>query len=1145
MPTRSEWQVKKLRADEFVNLHVHTEYSLLDGACRISKLIERVKELGQKAVAITDHGNMYGVPEFWQAAKNNGIKPVIGCEVYVAPRTRFDREPKLDSRSYHLILLCKNNIGYSNLVKLISAANIEGFYNKPRVDMELLKKYHGGLICLSACLAGEIPRLLQNGNYDQAKSKALEYLEIFGSGNYYIEVQDHGIREERRILPQLYRLSDETGIPLAATNDCHYILKSDAELQNVLLCIQTGTTLGEPNGMSFETEEFYVKSAGEMAMLFKGYEEAVRNTALIAEKCNVDLNFDSQIKIPEFKTEGVSDNRKFLRDLSYKGLYKLYGENADSKISDRLDYELSVINEKQFTDYFLIVWDFIRYAREHNVPVGPGRGSGAGSLCAYCIGITGIDPIKYNLMFERFLNPERVSMPDFDIDFCIEGRQSVKDYVVEKYGADKVSEIIAFDTLKAKAAVRDIARVLGLPYSIGDRIAKQIDPRFGLEYALQESADLRSMYNADRSVKRLIDLALKLEGMPRHTSTHAAGVVISAVPLDELVPLQRNDNTVVTQYTMTYLESLGLLKMDFLGLRNLTVIRDAVNEIHKTEPDFDINKIPCDDAEVFRMLAVGDTAGVFQFESEGMTHRLMELVPERLEDLIVIISLYRPGPMKSIPLYIENKKHPENIKYLHPVLKDILEETFGVMVYQEQVMEICRKLAGYSYGHADIVRRAMAKKKHDAMLRERESFVNGAVERNVPRETADKIFEEMISFASYAFNKSHAAAYAYLAYQTAYLKCHYRGIYMAALMSSVMSGGGRLIEYIDDCRTHGLEVLAPDINMSRRGFAYVDGKMYFGMLAVKNAGALLSDKIISERQENGKFKSMQNFCERINGRELNKKALENLIKAGAFDGLGLNRRQMLDNYEMLMDMADRDSRGVIDGQMNLFGSEVSEAASVKIPYRAEFDVKRLLAMEKEATGIYLSGHPLAEYSWFAELLKTRRAANILNGGNVYDNMPVKLLCVVQEKKLHTAKNGSKMCFLNAADESGDIDIVVFPDLYAITGSRTDPENILYIKGNVSVKDENVSVIATSVTAEQEFQRFAENHTLCIKTPSDSVPMRELAEICRKYSGNTEICFYFTDVRKTVRPKNRLSVNLCRQSADELKKIVYIENMGII
>ncbi|MCM1529857.1 MAG: DNA polymerase III subunit alpha [Alistipes sp.] len=671
-----------MKNDDFVHLHVHTEYSLLDGACRINRLMEHVRELGQTAVAITDHGNMYGVPEFFRAAEKAGIKPIIGCEVYVAPRKRTDREPGLDGRPYHLILLCERSEGYSNLVKLVSAGNIEGFYNKPRVDMELLRKYHGGLICLSACLAGEVQRLLSDGRYEDAKSKALEYRDIFGEENYFLEIQDHGIREEKLNLPKLYRLSQETGIPLAATNDCHYINKEDAEMQNVLLCIQTATVLGQPNGMSFETDEFYLRSSEEMAELFKGHEEALMNTSLIAKRCNVKMNFDSTVKIPEFEKDIGRDNSRYLRDLSYSGLYRLYGRNVGKNVVDRLEYELRIIDEKHFTDYFLIVWDFIRYAREHNVPVGPGRGSGAGSLCAYCIGITGIDPIKYNLMFERFLNPERVSMPDFDVDFCIEGRQSVKDYVVRKYGEDKVSEIIAFDTLKAKAAVRDIARVLGLPYSLGDKIAKQIDPRMKLADSLSESKELSSMYSADKSVKRLIDLAMKLEGMPRHTSTHAAGVVISAVPIDELVPLQKNDNTIVTQYTMTHLESLGLLKMDFLGLRNLTVIRDAVNEIRKTEPDFDISRIPVDDSKVFEMLAKGDTSGVFQFESAGMTKQLIDLVPERLEDLIVIISLYRPGPMKSIPTYIRNKHEPEKITYLHPLLREILEDTYGVMVYQ-------------------------------------------------------------------------------------------------------------------------------------------------------------------------------------------------------------------------------------------------------------------------------------------------------------------------------------------------------------------------------------------------------------------------------------------------------------------------------
>lgn len=1134
-----------MRSDAFVNLHVHTEYSLLDGACRISRLMERVKELGQKAIAITDHGNMYGAMEFWQTAVKSGVKPIIGCEVYVAPRMRTDKEPHLDSKPYHLILLCENNQGYSNLVKLVSIGNIEGFYNKPRVDTELLKKYHGGLICLSACLAGEIPRLLSENRYDAAKEKAFEYLEIFGEGNYFIEVQNHGIREELRILPDLYRLSAETGIPLAATNDCHYINKEDTELQKVLLCIQTGTVLGEPNGMSFETDEFYIKSADEMAELFRGHEEAVLNTGRIADRCNVDFNFDGGIKIPEFKTEGVSDNKEYLRKLSFDGLNERYGNRVDEKIKKRLEYELSVINEKKFTDYFLIVWDFIRYARENNIPVGPGRGSGAGSLCAYCIGITGIDPIKYDLMFERFLNPERVSMPDFDIDFCIEGRQLVKDYVTEKYGADKVSEIIAFDTLKAKAAVRDIVRVLGLPYNLGDRVAKMIDPKFDLSFSLKENKDLSALYNADRSVKRLIDLALKLEGMPRHTSTHAAGVVISAVPLDDLVPVQRNDNTIITQYTMTYLEALGLLKMDFLGLRNLTVIRDAVNEIRKTQPDFDINAIPENDPEVYKMLSRGDTAGVFQFESGGMTKWLTEMTPERMEDLIVIISLYRPGPMKSIPVYISNKKSPEKIKYAAPELKDILEETYGVMVYQEQVMEICRKLAGYSYGHADIVRRAMAKKKHEAMLKERESFVSGALKNGVSEKTANTIFDEMVSFASYAFNKSHAAAYAYLAYQTAYLKCRYRGIYMAALMSSVMGGGDRLNLYISDCRNSGIEVTAPDINRSMKGFTFDGEKMYFGLLAVKNAGWGLADKIISERNEHGRFVSLQDFCERICGRELNKKALENLIKAGAFDGLGLNRRQMLDNYEMFMELAGKESRGIIDGQMNMFDTESSEAANIRIPYKVEFEKKRLLVMEKEASGIYLTGSPLGEYQWFSDFLKTRSISSIMNDDTLKDDVPVKLLCIVSEKKIHTTRKGSKMCFLTLEDSTGEIEAVVFPDLFELTGAKLLEETVLYVRGKVSIKDESITIICGNIASEREFDRLSGAMQLCIKVSSDSVPLAEINKLAAAHKGNTEVCFYFTDMKKMVRPKNTIKVKADRKLYDELIKIIPEKNIGLI
>ncbi len=1134
-----------MNSSDFVNLHLHTEYSLLDGACRIKPLMERIRKLGQTAVAITDHGNMYGAVEFWNEAKKAGIKPIIGCEVYVARRTRHDREHILDSSPYHLILLCENNEGYRNLVKLVSLSSIEGFYNRPRVDVELLKKYHSGLICLSACLAGEIPRILLNDTYEAAKEKALEYLHIFGEGNYFIEVQNHGIKDELKILPNLYRLSAETGIPLAATNDCHYINKEDAEMQNVLMCIQTGKILGDPTGMSFETDEFYVKSADEMAELFHGHEEAVTNTVRIAERCNVEFEFGN-IKLPKFTVEGVSDNEEYFRSLCRKGMIEKYGTVPDKSVTDRLEYELSVITQMGYTDYFLIVWDFIRYARSHDVPVGPGRGSGAGSLCAYCIGITGIDPMKFNLLFERFLNPERVSMPDFDIDFCIEGRQSVKDYVVRRYGKDCVSEIIAFDTLKARAAVRDVGRVMSLPYNLCDKVAKQIDIKNDLNTALKESEELAQLYRSDRSVKKLIDTARKLEGMPRHASTHAAGVVISAVPLSDLVPLQKNDDTIVTQYTMTVLESLGLLKMDFLGLRNLTIIRDAVREIHKCEPDFDIDNIDFSDQNVYRMLSDGDTCGVFQFESAGMTARLMELCPERLEDLIVILSLYRPGPMKSIPVYIENKKHPEKIVYKHPMLESILADTYGCMVYQEQVMEICRKLAGYSYGHADIVRRAMAKKKHDVMLKERESFVSGSVRNGIPEQTANEIFDEMVSFASYAFNKSHAAAYAYLAYQTAYLKYHYRGIYMAALMSTVMASSDKLAEYISSCREHGIAVDPPDINRSGKGFTFVGDKMYFGLLAIKNAGSGLADRLILERQKNGDFKSLQDFCERVEGRELNKKALENMIKAGAFDGLGLNRRQMLENYESLLENASSDKRGVIDGQLGFLDTEDAHEMGVRIPFKPEFDEKRLYLLEKEATGMYLSGSPLNACQWLGELMHTRSAGSINTDTSLKDGESVKLICILDGKKMHVTKKGDKMCFLDLSDNSGTLEAVVFPDLYAVSNAKLLEGSVLLISGRVSVKDDRVTIICGSIVSEFEFERMTENMKLCIKTTSDkAVIPPELLRICSENKGNTAVCFYLTDARKTVLPKNRLSLKTSAVSAGELKKLYSVSEIGLI
>lgn len=1131
-----------MKADDFVNLHVHTEYSLLDGACRIKKLVERVKELGQKAVAITDHGNMYGVPEFWKTATENGLNAIIGCEVYVAPRSRFKKEPDKDSRPYHLILLCKNNEGYRNLVKLVSYANIEGFYSKPRVDVALLRKYHKGLICLSACLAGEIAKLLSNGFYNKALALAMNYNDIF-EGDYFLEVQNHGMKDELKIIPQIYKLSAETGIRLVATNDCHYIKKSDAEMQNILMCIQTGNAVRNKN-LGFETDEFYVKSTDEMAEFFKGHEEAVKNTALIADMCRVDLNFDSEIKIPEFKPDiEVADNKTYLRQISFDGLFNRYGKNVPDEYVKRLEYELSVINEKKFTDYFLIVWDFVRYAHENNIPVGLGRGSGAGSLCAYCIGITGIDPMKYNLMFERFLNPERVSMPDFDIDFCIEGRQAVKDYVRNRYGEEYVSEIIAFDTLKAKSVVRDVARAENLPYSLGDRIAKMIDSRYDLTYSLNENRELKALYDSDSSVRKLIDISLQLEGMPRHTSTHAAGVVISAVPLNELVPLQKGENSIITQYTMNYLESLGLLKMDFLGLRNLTTIRDTVNQIRLTNPGFDIDNIPFDDAEVYRMLAKGDTSGVFQFESQGITKWLVELVPESIDDLIVVISLYRPGPMKSIPLYIENKKNPANITYLHPKLKEILDNTYGVMIYQEQVMEICRKLAGYSYSRADIVRHAMAKKKHDVMLKERENFVSGAGQNGISADIANKIFDEMTSFSSYAFNKSHAAAYACLAYQTAYLKCHYRNIYMSALMSGVMSSGSKLAEYITECRSSGTEIAAPDINISSKGFTYINGKMYFGLMGIKNMSSALAEKIIRERTENGRFISLQDFCERSTQYKPNKTVMENLIKSGAFDNLGLNRRQMLENYEQIIRLTKRNEDKAVKEQLSFFSAEDLRTNDIKINPIPEYSRKKLLFMEKEAAGIYLSGSPLTEYDYLSGLMKTQRIATLTE--NSVDNSTVKLLCIVQSKKIHKTKNGSNMCFLTLADETGEVDAVIFPDLYATIGSYINEEDIIYINGKISVKDESVSVICGNIVAEKNFPDMTENMRLCIKTASDSIPLEKTAEICRKFAGKTEVRFYLTDARKTVVPKNKLYIGINRQSYGLLTDIVSAENIGLI
>ena len=875
----------------FVHLHVHSEYSLLDGACRIKDMIKRAKKLNQSAIAITDHGSMYGVMEFYKTAKSEGVKPIIGCEVYVAKRSRFDKVREYDSEIYHLVLLCKNNIGYQNLIKMVSKSFIEGFYNKPRIDEDLLRQHSEGLMALSACLAGAIPRALNRNDYEAAKEIALNYQDIFGKNNFYIELQNHGIAEEIRILPMLSRLSKETGIPMVATNDCHYITQEDSRMHEVLLCIQTNHTIEDDDKMDFGTDQVYIKSEKEMRALFDNFEGAIENTAKIAEMCNVEFEF-GKTKLPHFDVPNNQDHYEYFKEQCYNGLYKNYGKNPAKTLVDRLEYELSTIKKMGYVDYYLIVHDFVRYAKSVDIAVGPGRGSGAGSLAAYCIGITGIDPIKYNLLFERFLNPERVSMPDFDIDFCYVRRQEVIDYVIRKYGADHVAQIITFGTMAARGAIRDVGRALAIPYAEVDSVAKLIPMELGMtiEKAMSNSVDLKKKYEENPKLKELIDMAKKLEGMPRHASTHAAGVVITEKPVSEYVPLAKNDEAIVTQFTMTTLEELGLLKMDFLGLRTLTVIKDTEKMINKVEPDFKIENIDLYDNEVFTMMSKGLTQGVFQYESVGMKNVLMQLKPDSIEDLIAVISLYRPGPMSSIPQYIENRHHPEKIKYKHPLLSDILDVTYGCIVYQEQVMQIFRKLAGFSLGRADIVRRAMSKKKKDVMEREHQIFIHGLVDasgkvevdgcirRGISEEVASSIYSEMESFASYAFNKSHAAAYAVISYQTAYLKCKYPKEYMASLITSVLDNINKVVEYIEECKNLKIEVLPPSINESEDIFTVSGNDIRFGLLAIKSLGRAPLEKILKER-ENGKFKSLYDFCKRMYSKDIKKIAVDNICFA--------------------------------------------------------------------------------------------------------------------------------------------------------------------------------------------------------------------------------------------------------------------------
>lgn len=1133
---------------DFVHLHNHTEYSLLDGACRIKGLISRVKELGQKAVAITDHGVMYGCIDFYKECLANGVKPILGCEVYVAPRTRFDKEPHVDASPYHLILLCENNIGYQNLSKLGSDASVNGFYNKPRCDLETLRKYHEGLICLSACLSGEIPRLLLADNYEEAKRVALLYREIFGKGNYFLELQNHDLSGERKVIPYIMRIARETGIPLVATNDCHYLTKDDCEVQRVLMAISTNSVISDKNGLGLPTQELYVKSGDEMATLFSG--EAITNTVKIADRCNVTIEF-GVTKLPLYKIEGVADNAEYFKHKVFEGLKDRY-ETLTDEIISRAKYELDVIISMGYVDYYLIVADFINYARSQNIPVGPGRGSGVGSICAYAMKITSVEPLRFGLLFERFLNPERVSMPDFDVDFCYIRRQEVIDYVSRKYGADHVAQIITFGTMAAKQAIRDVGRALGMPYGKVDGVAKMIPFSLhpSIARSLKEEKELAAVYNSDAEVKRLIDLALKLEGMPRHTSMHAAGIVIARAPVTEFVPVQKTDNLIVTQYPMTTIEELGLLKMDFLGLRYLTVIDDCAKAV-----GIDINKIDENDGEVFKMLSKGETEGVFQFESEGMTSVLVRLQPRSIEDLTAVISLYRPGPMASIPTYIANRHHPDKISYKHPLLKEILEVTYGCIVYQEQVMQICQRVGGYSYGRADLVRRAMAKKKQDLMNKEREAFVHGsdtncgAIKNGVDEKIANEIFDDMSSFATYAFNKSHAAAYAYLAYQTAYLRCHYYKEYMMALMTSVLDWTGKLIEYIGDLERHGVKLLPPSVNKSGMSFTIDGESVRYGLLAIKNLGRNVIDNIIDERK-NGDYKSLYDFCKRISSRDFTKRAVEALIKSGALDNLGANRRQMFMSYEMLLSQLSAHRNTNIEGQLDLFGMSAGSADTVaddgfKLPEVSEFKQIQLLQMEKESVGLYISGHPIEKYNNIIQASNYPRIATILSNAkeNVEgfrDGQKVTLLAMLTGTKPHTQKNGKEMCFAQFEDRSGSCEGIIFSDVYEKNKDELEENAIFIISATISSanpfrEDDDAKLLINALQKPEESEYTGK--TLYINVESINLPLiNKVYAMLRVHRGTDAVRICFSDTKQVGKAKGIDGVKITKELLAKLTQI---------
>ena len=1112
----------------FVHLHVHTEYSLLDGFCRIRGIMDRVRELGQDAVAITDHGVMYGAIDFYNAAKDAGVKPIIGCEVYVAPRSRLDKTHGVDHEAHHLVLLCKDEVGYRNLIALVSAAFIEGYYIRPRVDHELLRRHSEGLIALSACLAGEIPQALLKNDYEQAKRIALEYRDIFGEDNFYLELQDHGIEEQLQVNPLILRLSRETGIGLVVTNDAHYLRREDALAQDVLLCIQTGKTLEDPDRMKFATEEFYLKSEGEMRERFPELDEAIENTVKIAERCNLDFTF-GKYHLPEFATPEGETSLSYLKKQCDKGFTERYGDGHED-YRRQLEYELDVINQMGFTDYFLIVADFVNYAKSAGIPVGPGRGSAAGSMVSYVLHITEVDPIQYSLFFERFLNPERISMPDIDMDFGDERRDEVVDYVRRKYGEDRVAQIVTFGTLAARGAIRDVGRVMGFSYAETDVVAKLVpkEIHITLDEALKTSPKLKELYDSDERVRGLIDTARAVEGMPRNTSTHAAGVVITKLPVKSYVPLATNDETIVTQYTMTTIERLGLLKMDFLGLRNLTVIQKAVEYIRQRQPDFSIGAIPDHDEETFRMLSQGKTSGVFQLESSGITGVCISMRPQSIEDVTAIVALYRPGPMAAIPRFIESKLHPEKIRYKHPLLEPILSVTYGCIVYQEQVLEIFRKLGGFSLGQADNVRRAISKKKESVIEAERKAFIYGdpsreicgAVRNGVPEQTAQEIYDEIFAFANYAFNKAHAVSYAIVSYQTAYLKCHFAKEYMASLLTSVLDDAVKVYEYIAECRDSGISVLPPDVNASEDSFTVSPEGIRFGLSAVKNVGRGFVRALSAERSANGAFTDLEDFCRRMMPLGLNKRSMENLIRCGACDCFGLFRSQMLQMFELIMDSVSDLQKKNLEGQMALFDTE-EESGSQKIvpPQIPELSPEDMMQMEKETTGLYLSGHPMDAYRPLLQRLHVPTIGHVAEAvaedtREFRDEQQLTIAGVVQSVKMKTTKNNTMMAYITVEDATAPMELLVFSSTLNRYGHLLRENEMLLLKGKLSLREDKPPQLLLNEAqplAECKDAAPAGSGKLWLKLSSEAAREYPVVKaVLELFPGKTPVVLYFED-----------------------------------